>query len=162
MFIDGPVDQPLTRADADPLLSPVRWGAIGAGIFFLVIGFAGFVPTLTLHMNEIAMGYGSGAMVLGIFQVSVLHNLVHILLGLAGFALSRRTGSARTYLRGAAVVCAVLWVFGLLVAPGAMANFVPLNAVDTWAYLVLAAVMVGLSFLPAEPSTSSRTSLRHA
>lgn len=162
MFIDGPVDQPLTRADEDPSRAPVSWAAIIAGIFFLVIGFAGFVPTLTLHMNEIEMGYGSGAMVLGIFQVSVLHNVVHVLLGLAGFALSRDGRSARTYLRIAAVLCAVLWLFGLLVAPGAMANFVPLNGVDTWTYLVLAIVLAGVSFLSTDVTATPARQLRHA
>lgn len=34
-------------------------------------------------------------------------------------------------------VAALLFVFGLLVAPGSMSNFVPLNLVDTWTYLVL-------------------------
>ncbi len=150
MFIDGPVDPPLTRADADPTRAPVRWAAIVCGMFFLAIGFAGFFPGMTMNFNAIEMGYGSEAMVLGIFQVSVLHNVIHLLLGAAALAQSRFSYSARRYLRIAGGFTAVLWLFGLLVDPNSMANFVPLNTVDTWTYLVLAIVLIGLSFLPSE------------
>jgi len=154
MFTDGPVDPPLTRAYDDPARAPVRWAAIICAMFFLAIGFAGFYPGVTLNFNSIEMGYGSEAMVLGIFQVSVLHNVIHLLLGAAGLALSRSSHSARTYLRTAGGITALLWLFGLLVDPTSMANFVPLNAVDTWTYLVLAIVLVGLSFLSGEVKAS--------
>ena len=150
MFIDGPVDPPLTRADEDPARAPVRWAAIICGMFFLAIGFAGFFPGVTMNLNAIEMGYGSEAMVLGIFQVSVLHNVIHLLLGAAALAQSRFSYSARRYLRVAGGFTALLWLFGLLVDPNSMANFVPLNAVDTWTYLVLAIALIGLSFLPSD------------
>jgi hypothetical protein len=162
MFIDGPVDPPLTRENDDPARAPVRWAAIISGMFFLAIGFAGFFPGLTQHFNTLAMGYGSEAMVLGIFQVSVLHNVIHLLLGVTGFALSRFSHSARRYLRIAGGLAAVLWLFGLLVAPGSMSNFVPLNAIDTWTYLVLAIVLVALSFLSGEVRPTSARTPRHA
>ena len=37
----------------------------------------------------------SEAKLLGIFQVSVLHNIVHILFGIAGLAMAKRVDSAR-------------------------------------------------------------------
>src|SRR5699024_11234476 len=105
------------------------------------------------------------AMVLGIFQVSVLHNVIHLLLGAAALAQSRFSYSARRYLRVAGGFTALLWLFGLLVDPTSMANFVPLNAVDTWTYLVLAIALIRLSFLPSagthpkpEGATPHRTS----
>lgn len=161
MFIDGPVDPPLTRAYDDPSRAPVRWAAILTGIFFLMIGFAGFVPALTLNFNSIEMGYGSDAMVLGIFQVGMLHNIIHLLLGAVGLAWSRFPHSSRRYLRVGGGLAAVLWIFGLLVDRDSYSNFLPLNAADTWAYLVIAIVMIGLSFLsgevaPARPRTAQR------
>lgn len=162
MFIDGPVHPPLTRADEDPSRAPVRWASIVVGMFFLAIGFAGFFPGLTQHFNAIEMGFGSGAMVLGIFQVSVLHNVIHLLLGALGIAQSRFSSSARRYLRIVGGLAAVLWLFGLLVDQGSMSNFMPLNAVDTWAYLVIAIVLIGLSFLPGEVTHPSTRTVRHA
>jgi len=162
MFIDGPIDPPLTRADEDPARAPVRWAAIICGMFFLAIGVAGFFPGVTQNFNSIEMGYGSEAMVLGIFQVSFLHNIVHLLLGAAGIAQSRFSYSARRYLRIAGGLAAVLWIFGLLVAPASMANFLPLNGADDWAYFVLAIVMIGLSFLSGEVTPAATRTARHA
>ncbi|MGO1257982.1 MAG: DUF4383 domain-containing protein [Brachybacterium sp.] len=102
------------------------------------------------------MGYGSEAMVLGIFQVSALHNLVHLLFGAVTIAQSRFSYSARRILRIGGGLAAVLWLFGLLVDPNSYSNFLPLNLVDTWAYFVLAIVMIGLSFLSGDvtPATA--------
>lgn len=162
MFIDGPVDPPLTRADEDPARAPVRWAAIICAMFFLAIGFVGFYPGVTANFNQIEMGYGSEAMVLGIFQVSVLHNVVHLILGAAGLALSRSSHTARAYLRIAGGITALLFLFGLIVDPSAMANFVPLNAVDTWAYLVMAIVLFGLSFLSGDVTRSTTKTAQHS
>lgn len=155
MAIDGPIDPPLTRANDDPARAPVRWAAIICGIFFLMIGFAGFVPAVTWNLHNIEMGYGSEAMVLGIFQVSVLHNVIHLLAGLAGLALSRFSDSARWYLRVGSGVAVVLWVFGLLVDRDSYSNFLPLNTVDDWAYFVIALVLFGLSFLSRDVTPAS-------
>lgn len=160
MFIDGPAPSPVLRTSEGNTYAPVRWAATFSGMFFLAMGFAGFFPGVTQNLNSIEMGWGSEAMVLGIFQVSVLHNVIHLLLGLACVALVRTPHSARQYLRFAGGVCAVLWIFGLLVAPASMANFVPLNGVDTWAYLVLAAVLIALSFLSGEIKSSSAGTAR--
>jgi hypothetical protein len=131
--------------------SPVQFGAVLCGFFFLVIGFAGFVPTVTTHFNSMEMGFGSEAMLLGLFQVSVLHNVVHLLCGLAGLALSRLVTTARAYLLLVGVFYAVLWLFGLLVDKDSMANFVPLNTADVWLSFVLAVTMIGLGiFLPSD------------
>jgi hypothetical protein len=92
----------------------------------------------------------------------VLHNVIHLLLGLSCVAMVRSSHSARRFLQFAGGLCAVLWIFGLLVDPGSMANFVPLNAVDTWTYLVLAIVVLGLSFLSGEVPSSSPRTVRHA
>ena len=161
MLIDDHLNPPLTRADDHLERSPVRWAATISGMFFLAIGFAGFFPGLTQNFNSIEMGYGSEAMVLGIFQVSVLHNVIHLLLGGACVAMVRSSLSARMYLRLAGGLCAVLWIFGLLVAPPSMANFLPLNAADTWTYLVLAIVLLGLSLLSGEIMHSSTGRARH-
>ena len=160
MFIDGPVDPPLTRAYDDPARAPVRWAAIMCGMFFLAIGFAGFVPTVTAHLNTIEMGYGSGAMVLGIFQVSVLHNVVHLLYGVVGIAQSRFSYSARRYLRLGGGLAAVLWLFGLLVDRGSYSNFLPLNTADEWAYFAIALVMIGLSFLSGDVTPTRKADRR--
>ena len=124
--------------------SSIQKVALAVGIVFLLVGIAGFVPGLTSG-DLGGAGHGSMAMLLGIFQVSVLHNTVHLLFGVVGLlAASRATGS-RMYLVIGGVVYFVLWVYGLFTA-GTMsgANFVPLNWADNWLHLVLAIGMVAL------------------
>lgn len=101
-------------------------------------------------------GHHSEAMLLGVFQVSVLHNIVHLLYGIAGPVLSRSGSTAHKYLLTGGIIYAVLWIYGLLIDKESTANFVPLNSADDWLHFALAVTMVGLSFLPlrAEPTAA--------
>ena len=59
--------------------------ALAVGAVFLVVGLLGFVPGITTHDEQLTFaGHHSDAALLGIFNVSVLHNLVHLLFGVAG------------------------------------------------------------------------------
>lgn len=118
------------------------------GIIFLIVGIAGFIPGLTSNIGAMSFGgHHSEAMLLGIFQVSILHNIVHLLYGVVGLALSRRHGAARAYLLIGGLVYLVLWIYGLVVNKESMANFVPLNSADDWLHLFLGVTMVGLALL---------------
>ena len=124
--------------------SSIQKVALVVGIVFLLVGIAGFVPGLTT--GELGgAGHASMGMLLGIFQVSVLHNLVHLLFGVVGLLAASRASGSRMYLVLGGVVYFVLWVYGLFTA-GTMsgANFVPLNWADNWLHLVLAIGMVAL------------------
>ncbi|MDN5791808.1 MAG: DUF4383 domain-containing protein, partial [Brevibacterium aurantiacum] len=55
------------------------------GAVFLLVGILGFVPGITQDLDTIMFaGHHSQAALLGIFQVSVLHNIVHLLFGIVG------------------------------------------------------------------------------
>lgn len=128
--------------------SPAGIAAIVYGIVFLIVGIAGFIPGLTSDIGSMSFGgHHSEAMLLGIFQVSILHNIVHLLYGILGLALSRRHGAARAYLLIGGVVYLVLWIYGLAVNKESMANFVPLNSGDDWLHFVLGVTMVGLAII---------------
>ena len=79
--------------------TPVQNVARLVGVVFLLVGIAGFIPGLTTNLYdglEFA-GNDGNAELLGIFQVSVLHNIVHILFGIAGLALAATaSGPGRT------------------------------------------------------------------
>jgi hypothetical protein len=115
---------------------------------FLAVGVLGFIPGITTNYGTMdSAGHHSGAMLLGIFQVSVLHNIVHLLFGIVGLALARSFSGARAYLIGGGVVYAVLWVYGLVVDDMSSANFVPMNTADDWLHLALAMGMILLGVL---------------
>ncbi|MCE6996001.1 DUF4383 domain-containing protein [Saccharothrix sp. S26] len=124
---------------------PVRGAAMAVAVVFLLVGVLGFVPGITAHLDRIAFaGPGSGAHLLGVFHVSVLHNLVHLLFGVVGVAMARTASSARAFLIGGGAVYLVLWLYGLVVDEDGPANFVPVNAADDWLHLGLGAGMVAL------------------
>jgi Domain of unknown function (DUF4383) len=113
--------------------------ALVFGIAFLAAGILGFIPGITTNYDDMEFaGNDSGAELLGIFQVSILHNIVHLLFGVAGLALARTVDGARTYLLGSGVIYVVLFLYGLLVSSGSDANFVPANGADDVLHLVLA------------------------
>ncbi|MFI9008042.1 DUF4383 domain-containing protein [Actinosynnema sp. NPDC053489] len=136
---------------------PLRGAAMAVAVAFLLVGVLGFVPGLTTHLDEITFaGPGSGAHLLGVFHVSVLHNLVHLLFGAVGLAMARGASSARAYLVGGGAVYLVLWLYGLVVDKASSANFVPLNDADDWLHLGLGLGMVALGLaLKGNPNARS-------
>jgi hypothetical protein len=106
----------------------LRLAARVVGAVFLLVGVLGFVPGITSDYGDMGVaGHGSMAMLLGVFQVSVLHNVVHLLFGVVGLVLARTPEGAVTYLIGWGVVYVVLWVYGLMVDKASAADFAPLN-----------------------------------
>ena len=125
--------------------SPIRTAATAVAIVFVLVGILGFVPGITDPYNQLELaGHESDAKLLGIFQVSILHNIVHLLFGLVGLAMARTYSGARTYLIGGGVVYLLLFVYGLIIDQSSDANFVPLNDADNWLHLVLGLGMIGL------------------
>jgi hypothetical protein len=125
--------------------SPVQAAAAVVGAVFLLVGILGFIPGITTDYDTMQFaGHESDAKLLGIFQVSILHNIVHLLFGAAGLAMSRRRDSAKTFLIAGGAIYLVLFVYGLLVGERSDANFVPLNTADDILHLVLGLGMIGL------------------
>ena len=126
--------------------SLVQRAAALVGVVFLLVGVLGFVPGITTNLYdglEFA-GHEGNAKLLGLFEVSVLHNIVHLLFGIAGLALASTWAGARTFLIGGGAIYLVLWIYGLMVDPESSANFVPLNSADNWLHFLLGVGMIGL------------------
>jgi hypothetical protein len=140
--------------------STLSTAALAVGAVFLLVGVLGFIPGITTHYGAMEFaGHHSGAKLLGVFQVSVLHNIVHLLFGVAGIMMSRRTDSAFTYLVGGGAIYLVLWLYGLLIGHGSKANFVPVNNADNWLHLLLGAGMVAVGLLARNTGSRSRSLL---
>ncbi len=120
----------------------IQTAAMVVGAVFLVVGIAGFIPGITTNLYdglEFA-GDDGNAELLGLFKVSVLHNLVHGLFGIAGLALAATASGARTFLVGGGAIYVFLWLLGLLGG----ADWIPSNDADDWLHLVLGIGMIGL------------------
>jgi hypothetical protein len=125
--------------------TPLQRAALVFGAAFVLVGIAGFIPGITTDYDSMELaGHESQAQLLGVFQVSVLHNLLHLGLGALGIVAARRWTWSRTYLIGGGIAYLGLLVYGLLVDHDSDANFVPLDNADDWLHLGLGVAMVGL------------------
>lgn len=90
------------QASSIDRMTALQKAALVVGGAFILVGVLGFVPGITTNFDGMEFaGPDSEAMLLGVFQVSVLHNLVHLGLGLWGLAAARAIGASRVYLLGA-------------------------------------------------------------
>ena len=122
----------------------VQKSSLIAGVTVFVLGVLGFIPGITANYGTLAFaGHGSEAMLLGVFQVSVLHNLIHLLSGVAGVLMSRRPLPARNFLIGAGVAYMVLWTVGQFLAMDSPVNILPVNSADNWLHLFLGTALIG-------------------
>ncbi len=137
--------------------STVQMAAALVGAVFLLVGILGFIPGITTNYDSLAgAGRHSDAELLGIFEVSVLHNIVHLAFGVAGLLLARTAGGARNFLIGGGIIYLVLWIYGLLIDQSSSANFVPVNDADNWLHLLLGLAMVALGFALGRDAGRSR------
>lgn len=145
-----------SSASRSSIGTPVQMAAAGFGVVFVLVGALGFVPGVTTDYDQLSLaGHMSGAALLGIFNVSVLHNVVHLLFGVAGLALARTPAAARGFLVVGGAIYLVLFVYGLLIDLDSPANFVPVNTADNYLHLVLSVAMIALGVLLARSSTQS-------
>ncbi|MQA97180.1 MAG: DUF4383 domain-containing protein [Streptosporangiales bacterium] len=136
--------------------TPIQIAALAVGIVFLLVGIAGFIPGVTTNYEALQFaGHESDARLLGVFEVSILHNIVHLLFGVAGIVLARTAAAARGFLVGGGVIYLVLFVYGLVIGHDSAANFIPVNTADNWLHLVLGVGMLALGFLLGRRHTAA-------
>jgi hypothetical protein len=106
------------------------------GVIFILIGLAG------LALGGHTM---TPALLLGLFPVNLLHNIVHILIGVWGVMAARSEANAINFCKIAGVTYLVLGALGF-VAPDGL-GLVPLGGNDVWLHLVLGAVLAYFGFV---------------
>jgi Domain of unknown function (DUF4383) len=147
------------RSRATTARTSVQTAAGAVGAVFLVVGIAGFIPGVTTHYGDMTFaGHDSSAKLLGIFMVSVLHNIVHLLFGIAGLVLAKTAAGAKNFLIVGGAIYLVLWLYGLIVDKASSANFVPLNSADDWLHFILGVGMIALGVALGRRVADRRTS----
>ncbi|MFC9335496.1 DUF4383 domain-containing protein [Arthrobacter sp. NPDC057009] len=126
----------------------VQNAGMGVGIVLMVVGVLGFIPGITARYGELMfLGPNSHAMFLGLFQVSMLLNIVQLVIGATGWAMSRSEMGARRFLLGAGALYVVLSIYGLSVGVDSAANFLSLNMLDNWTHMVLGVLMIACGWM---------------
>jgi uncharacterized membrane protein YuzA (DUF378 family) len=126
---------------------PAQLLALAIGVVYTLVGIAGFFVTgfdnFAAETDKTLLG----------FEVNPLHNIVHLLIGLAGLALWRRLDTARTYGWLLAAGYGVAFIYGLFAAGNRDINFLSLNGADNILHLVSALAGVAIALWPAERTT---------
>ena len=117
------------------------------GATFLLAGIGGFIPGVTTNYDELEFaGPESAAKLLGLFEVSILHNFVHLLFAVGLLAAARYSWS-RLYLLGGGIGYLGVTVYGALVERESDANFLPINTADNFLHLGLSLAMIALGLI---------------
>jgi hypothetical protein len=114
----------------------IGWLYVGVAILGFIPGAVQPGPT-TPEPASATSAYGY---LLGLFPVNLLHNLVHLGVGIWGLAAAHGRLSAIGFARGLAVFYGALAVMGLIPALDTMFGLVPLYGHDIWLHAGTAAI----------------------
>ena len=130
---------------------PAQWLALAIGAVYTVVGIWGFFLT---GFDDFVSP--DGQLLMGLFEVNPLHNVVHLVIGLAGLAMWSHLGTARMYGWLLAVGYGAAFVYGLFVAGmQEPANFLALNTPDNWLHLISALAGLAIALWPARERTGT-------
>ncbi|HEX2034259.1 MAG TPA: DUF4383 domain-containing protein [Chloroflexota bacterium] len=126
-----------------------RTFALVFGAIYALVGLIGFIPGLATPPPPDAPGLtadtGYGYL-FGLFPINTLHNLVHLVVGLAGIAAYTRMTYARLYAQVVAVVFGLLTLMGLVPGLDTTFGLIPLFGHDVWLHALTAAAAAYFGF----------------
>jgi len=126
-----------------------RYFALAVGIVYTLVGVMGLLGlglTATTHPG-LAVEAQSG-LLLGLFPVNILHNIVHLLIGIWGIVAYRSYGGARAFAQALAVLYGLLAIMGLLPQPfNTTFGLVPIFGLDVWLHALTALVAAYFGFV---------------
>ena len=126
--------------------------ALVFGVIYTLVAILGF------FVADSFAGTGSDeADLLGIFQVNHLHNIVHLLIGLALIAASKRHETARSANLAIGITYIALAVIGPFLVD-TDANIVALNGADHFLHLASGLVLAGVA-LAADKALRNRSAV---
>ena len=140
-----------TRSDTDRL-HPSQVLTLAIGIVYTAVGVLGFAVT---GFDDFA-AENTGETLLG-FELNPLHNIVHLVIGLAGLAMWRRLDYARAYGWALLVGYGATFVYGLFAVNEDDINFLSLNAADNGLHLVSALAGLAIALWPVAAADRGRT-----
>jgi hypothetical protein len=124
--------------------------ALAFGAIYLLVGVVGFF--ITGFGNFFA--HDTNQTLLG-FEINGMHNVVHIVIGVAGLLLARTLAGARTYGWLLAIGYGAAFVYGLI-AINKPWDFLSINAADNVLHLLTAIVGLAIALGPVRNAVTHR------
>jgi vacuolar-type H+-ATPase subunit I/STV1 len=143
----GESDHPSNPASMEAR-SPAQAFSLVIGVALVVAGILGF-----FYNASFATGDGTDRdAVLGILDVNGWHNVVHVLTGAIGLAVSGAYDGSRAYALGFGAIYLVVALLGFVAGDGdEILNLIPVNTEDNVLHLLIGFAGVGAGV--ATPST---------
>ncbi len=126
--------------------------SLAFGAIYLLVGIVGFFVTgfddfFAHDTNETLLG----------FEINGMHNVVHIVIGVAGLVLGRTLAGARTYGWLLAVGYGAAFVYGLI-AMNKEWDFLSINMADNVLHILTAVVGLAIALMPVRDAVRGRSS----
>jgi hypothetical protein len=135
----------------------VRYSSLGLGLFFLLIGLAGFVPAFVAAPPDVSPVIGHGYL-FGIFPTNYFHNAIGVLVGLWGIAGFTSLSGAVVFNRIFAIVYALSALLGLLPFSNTLFGTMPLYGNNIWLNLIVAAIAYYYGYVKSGEITTATPS----
>ena len=117
------------------------------GVVLTLVGILGFVPGITNDM-----------MLLGIFHVDMLHNIIHIVSGLAALAAAWGMYSSRLYFQVFGVVYGLVAILGFVGGDNVL-GILMVNMADNLLHVLIAAVALYAGFMMKDAPVTAQSSM---
>lgn len=137
-----------------------RYFALIAGIIYALLGVLGFFPGLRgapgMEAPELAVETNYGFL-LGLFPVNILHNFVHLAIGVWGLASYGTYAAAKGFAKGLAIIYGILAIMGLIPGLDTVFGLIPIFGNDIWLHAVTALIAAYFGWGTSEPETATAT-----
>lgn len=127
--------------------------ALFSGILFIALGILGFIPSfLSEPLTQtdppllVNTGYGN---LFGLFPTNIVHNIVHLAVGLWGLSSFRDSKTSLFYCQAFAILYSLIAVMGLLPGLGTTLGLMPIFGGNVLLNLATAAIAAYCGFIAA-------------
>ena len=129
--------------------TPAEMYSLVFGATLLLVGILGFL---------VNSSFDTGANIEGdnliVFEVNGWHNIVHLLSGVVGLAMSRRRDTAYQFALGFGIVYFAVFVWGLVQDP--ILNIIPVNGADHVLHALIALAGIAAALASKDRGAGSR------
>ncbi len=131
----------------------IRRFTLVMGLLFVFVGIFAFVPGVTApptSMDPSLAVESFHGRLFGLFPVNLLHNLVHLGLGVWGLVAAKDVAKSLLYCRSAAIIYLVLAVMGFVPGLNTLFGLLPLHGHDIWLHIILALPLAYFGFVKSD------------
>lgn len=136
-------------------MKPAQYFALIAGVFFLILGILGFIPSFVEKIDGNALdsvgAYDNGfGYIFGVIPTNAIHSIIRLAFGISGILASIALDSTRVYCRAIAIGYGLFAILGLFPYTNTTFGLAPIYGSDVLLHGISAAIGFYFGFI-AQP-----------